>query len=173
MHPPRPQRHSVDPDHLTLATPCPPDHRLRFGVAKRHGPSRDAETRAIQLWLELELDRVPGEGAGRSIGRAVAAVGRAADRQWAAKDPEREFADSRGRRSGAEVIMTDKLIDRRPEILGGRPVFSGKRVPVRILMEHLEAGDRLDEFLDDYPTVTRDQAVKLLERAKTELVDYH
>ena len=69
--------------------------------------------------------------------------------------------------------MTDKLIDRRPEILGGRPVFSGKRVPVRILMEHLEAGDRLDEFLDDYPTVTRDQAVKLLERAKTELVDYH
>ena len=37
-------------------------------------------------------------------------------------------------------------------------------------MEHLEAGDRLDEFLDDYPTVTRDQAVKLLERATTALV---
>ncbi len=66
--------------------------------------------------------------------------------------------------------MTDKLIDRNPEILGGTPVFRGTRVPVRILMEHLEAGDRLDEFLDDYPTVTRDQAVELLERATTALV---
>ena len=66
--------------------------------------------------------------------------------------------------------MTDKLIDRDPEILGGTPVFSGTRVPVRILMEHLEAGDRLDDFLDDYPTVSRDQAVELLERATTMLV---
>ena len=61
--------------------------------------------------------------------------------------------------------MIDKLIDRNPEILGGTPVFAGTRVPVRVLMEHLEAGDRLDEFLDDFPTVTRDQAVALLERA--------
>ena len=61
--------------------------------------------------------------------------------------------------------MIDKLIDRNPEILGGTPVFAGTRVPVRILMEHLEAGDRLDEFLDDFPTVTREQAVALLERA--------
>ena len=67
--------------------------------------------------------------------------------------------------------MTDKLIDRNPGILGGTPVFSGTRVPVRILMEHLEAGDRLDEFLEDYPTVTRDQAVAVLERAKAILVD--
>ena len=52
--------------------------------------------------------------------------------------------------------MADRLIDRNPDILGGTPVFSGTRVPVRILMEHLEAGDRLDEFLDDYPTVTRE-----------------
>ena len=54
--------------------------------------------------------------------------------------------------------MIDKLIERSPETLGGTPVFAGTRVPVRILMEHLEAGDRLDEFLDDFPTVTRDQA---------------
>ncbi|WP_419166650.1 DUF433 domain-containing protein [Candidatus Palauibacter sp.] len=66
--------------------------------------------------------------------------------------------------------MTDKLIDRNPDILGGTPVFSGTRVPVRILMEHLEAGDRLDDFLDDYPTVSRDQAVELLELAATMLV---
>ncbi len=66
--------------------------------------------------------------------------------------------------------MTDKLIDRNPDILGGTPVFSGTRVPVRILMEHLEASDRLDEFLDDYPTVSRKQAVELLERATMILV---
>lgn len=43
-------------------------------------------------------------------------------------------------------------------------MFAGTRVPVRILMEHLEAGDRLDDFLADYPTVTRAQAVGVLER---------
>ena len=62
--------------------------------------------------------------------------------------------------------MAGKLIDRNPAILGGTPVFSGTRVPVRILMDHLEAGDRLDDFLEDYPTVSRDQGVALLERAK-------
>lgn len=66
--------------------------------------------------------------------------------------------------------MTDKLIERNPNILSGTPVFFGTRVPVRILMEHLESGDRLDEFLDDYPTVSREQAIKVLERARTLLV---
>ena len=66
--------------------------------------------------------------------------------------------------------MTEKLIDRNPDILGGTPVFTGTRVPVRILIEHLEEGDRLDDFLDDYPTVTREQAVALLERATAQLV---
>jgi len=82
----------------------------------------------------------------------------------------RETADSGSQGSSTETIVTDKLIDRNPDILGGTPVFSGTRVPVRILMEHLEAGDRLDEFLDDYPTVTREQAVELLARATTALV---
>ena len=59
-----------------------------------------------------------------------------------------------------------ELIDRNPAILGGTPVFSGTRVPVRILMEHLEAGDRLDDFLEDYPTVSRGQAVAFLEHIK-------
>ena len=62
--------------------------------------------------------------------------------------------------------MSDGPIDRNPEILGGTPVFTGTRVPVRILMEHLEAGDNLDEFLLDFPSVSRDQAVAVLERAK-------
>lgn len=65
--------------------------------------------------------------------------------------------------------MTDTLINQDIDILGGTPVFSGTRVPIRILIEHLEAGDRLDEFLDSYPTVSRSQAIKVLERAKTML----
>ena len=66
--------------------------------------------------------------------------------------------------------MADELIERNPNILGGTPVFAGTRVPVRILMEHLEAGDSLDDFLDDYPTVSRHQAKALLERATVMLL---
>ncbi|MCY4459347.1 MAG: DUF433 domain-containing protein [Albidovulum sp.] len=65
--------------------------------------------------------------------------------------------------------MAKAPIDRNPEILGGTPVFSGTRVPVRILIEHLEAGDRLDDFLEDYPTVSREQAIAVLRHAKTML----
>lgn len=73
-------------------------------------------------------------------------------------------------RTRVEATVTEKLISRNPDVLGGTPVFSGTRVPVRILMEHFEAGDRLDDFLDDYPTVTREQAVGLLARATAQLV---
>lgn len=59
--------------------------------------------------------------------------------------------------------MTHSIITRDPETLGGTPVFAGTRVPVRILLEHFEAGDRIDDFLDDYPTVTREQAHAFLE----------
>ena len=65
--------------------------------------------------------------------------------------------------------MADKVIDRRVDVLGGTPVFSGTRVPVRILIEYLEAGDRLDDFLDSFPTVSRSQAIEVLERAKAVL----
>ena len=47
--------------------------------------------------------------------------------------------------------MQSKAICSNPDILGGTPVFSGTRVPVRILIEHLEAGDRIDDFLDKLP----------------------
>ena len=63
--------------------------------------------------------------------------------------------------------MPDTLINRDPEILGGTPVFFGTRVPVRILIDYLEAGDPLDEFLDNHPTVSRGQAVGVLERVKS------
>ena len=67
--------------------------------------------------------------------------------------------------------MADKVIDRRTDILGGTPVFSGTRVPVRILIEYLEAGDRLDDFLDSFPTVSRSQAIEVLERVKATLAE--
>jgi uncharacterized protein (DUF433 family) len=57
-----------------------------------------------------------------------------------------------------------------PEILGGTSVFVGTRVPVRILFEHLEAGDSLEVFLEDFPSVRRELAVQVLEDAKTALV---
>ena len=68
------------------------------------------------------------------------------------------------------IPMTDTLIERNPDILGGTPVFAGTRGPVRILMEHLEAGDRLDDFLTDYAAVSRRQAVALPKRATKMLV---
>lgn len=58
------------------------------------------------------------------------------------------------------------LVRSDPEILGGIAVFAGTRVPVRILFEFLSAGDSLDKFLDAYPSVTRDQAVAVLELAE-------
>jgi len=58
------------------------------------------------------------------------------------------------------------VIHRDPGILGGTPVFVGTRVPVRILFEYLEAGDSLDVFLDEFPSVRREQAVAALELAR-------
>ncbi|HET7436997.1 MAG TPA: DUF433 domain-containing protein [Thermoanaerobaculia bacterium] len=52
-----------------------------------------------------------------------------------------------------------------PEILGGTPVFVGTRVPVRILLDYLEGGEPLEEFLENYPSVSREQAVGFLEEA--------
>ena len=57
-----------------------------------------------------------------------------------------------------------------PEILGGTPVFIGTRVPVRIIFEHLEAGDSLEVFLEDFPSVRRQLAIDVLEDAKMALV---
>jgi uncharacterized protein (DUF433 family) len=52
-----------------------------------------------------------------------------------------------------------------PQILGGTPVFVGTRVPLRNLIDYLEGGQSLDEFLDDFPSVSRDQAIAALEAA--------
>ena len=57
------------------------------------------------------------------------------------------------------------LITIDPEILGGQTVFTGTRVPVESLFDHLEAGYSLDTFLEDFPTVKKEQAIALLECA--------
>jgi uncharacterized protein (DUF433 family) len=62
------------------------------------------------------------------------------------------------------------IVVRDPDILGGTPVFVGTRVPVQNLVDYLAAGDTLDEFLGDFPTVRREQAKAFLERAKEALL---
>lgn len=63
------------------------------------------------------------------------------------------------------------IIVKDPGILGGTPVFRGTRVPFQTLLDYLEGGDTLNEFLDDFPTVSRDAAIAALELAKSLIVD--
>ncbi len=65
---------------------------------------------------------------------------------------------------------TSPVIHSDPDILGGTPVFLGTRVPLRALLDYLEAGDSLNEFLEDFPSVTREQAVSSLRLAERMLV---
>jgi uncharacterized protein (DUF433 family) len=59
-----------------------------------------------------------------------------------------------------------RVVHSDPDILGGTPVFIGTRVPVKTLLDYLKAGDSLDVFLDHFPSVTRDQAIGVLELAR-------
>jgi uncharacterized protein (DUF433 family) len=68
------------------------------------------------------------------------------------------------------VATTPLPIQSDPEIMGGATVFTGTRVPVQTLLDYLEAGDPLDEFLEDFPSVARAQAIAVLELAKDMLV---
>ncbi len=62
------------------------------------------------------------------------------------------------------------VIAKDPEIMGGLPCFSGTRVPVKNLFDYLEAGDPLNDFLEDFPSVTREQAVVVLEQSRQALL---
>jgi uncharacterized protein (DUF433 family) len=64
------------------------------------------------------------------------------------------------------MANSNLVVHRDPEILGGTPVFVGTRVPIKILFDYLEAGDSLEVFLDEFPSVTRAQAVAALELAR-------
>ena len=66
-------------------------------------------------------------------------------------------------------MLPSNVIVRNPAILSGEPVFRGTRVPFKSLTDYLEHGRTLDEFLEDFPGVTRDQAISALEEARSSL----
>ena len=70
--------------------------------------------------------------------------------------------------------MTSKIsvVHSDPDILGGVPVFVGTRVPIKTLLDYLESGDSLNEFLDHFPSVGREQAIATLGLAKEMLIAY-
>ena len=70
------------------------------------------------------------------------------------------------------MTSTLRVVHSDPDILGGTPVFVGTRVPMKTLLDYLEAGDSLDEFLNHFPSVHREQAIAVLELAKEMLTAY-
>jgi len=72
---------------------------------------------------------------------------------------------------GSNLISMDTpVISRSPDVMGGTPVFSGTRVPVQTLLDYLQAGDSIDDFLAGFPSVSREQVINFLEQAKDRLV---
>ena len=66
--------------------------------------------------------------------------------------------------------MEKPVIFRNPDVMGGTLVFAGTRVPVQTLLDYLEAGESIDDFLDGFPSVSRTQVISFLEQAKNHLV---
>ena len=66
--------------------------------------------------------------------------------------------------------MKKAVISRNPAVMGGTPVFSGTRVPVQTLLDYLESGESIDDFLAGFPSVNREQVIEFLEQAKDRLV---
>ena len=69
-----------------------------------------------------------------------------------------------------KISDLSKILRSDPEILGGTPVFVGTRVPVKSLFDHLEAGESIDDFIEGFPSVRREQVIALLERSRQELL---
>jgi uncharacterized protein (DUF433 family) len=67
--------------------------------------------------------------------------------------------------------MKQSVVSCTAEVMGGAPVFFGTRVPVQTLLDYLEAGESIDDFLKGFPSVTREQVVTFLEQAKDRLVE--
>jgi uncharacterized protein (DUF433 family) len=68
------------------------------------------------------------------------------------------------------MLNDSSIISASPEIMGGTPVFASTRVPVQTLLDYLKAGESIDDFLDGFPTVTKEQVIALLEEAEKQLV---
>lgn len=68
------------------------------------------------------------------------------------------------------LLMSQPIITCSPDILGGTPVFTGTRVAVQTLLDYLEGGETIDDFLEGFPTVKREQVIAFLEEAKARMV---
>ena len=68
------------------------------------------------------------------------------------------------------MAKNSQVITRSPEIMGGTPVFTGTRVPVQTLLDYLKAGESINDFLDGFPTVTREQVISFLNEAERQFV---
>jgi len=66
--------------------------------------------------------------------------------------------------------MSKQIITSSPDVMGGTPVFAGTRVPVQTLLDYLKAGETIDDFLDGFPTVTRQQVIAFLEEAEEQII---
>ena len=73
--------------------------------------------------------------------------------------------------AGMKTETSTTVISRSPDVMSGASVFAGTRVPVQSLLDYLAGGHPLEEFLDDFPTVRREQTVELLRRLKETLAD--
>lgn len=65
--------------------------------------------------------------------------------------------------------MNERVVSISIEVMGGTPVFRGTRVPIETLIDHLKAGDSIDDFLEGYPTVSRQQVIDFLEQAERQM----
>ena len=68
------------------------------------------------------------------------------------------------------AAVSENVIIKDPNILGGEPVFRGTRVPFKVLIDYLEGGDTLDQFLEEYPSVSRELAIGAIEKARLTLI---
>jgi uncharacterized protein (DUF433 family) len=66
--------------------------------------------------------------------------------------------------------MKQPVVSRNPEVMGGAAVFHGTRVPVQTLLDYLEAGESIDDFLEGFPTVTRERVIAFLEEARDRVI---
>ena len=67
--------------------------------------------------------------------------------------------------------MSERLVVTDPEVMGGTPVFAGTRVPIQTLIDYLQADQTIEDFLDGFPTVTREQVLRFLEAARDRLAE--
>lgn len=75
-----------------------------------------------------------------------------------------------GRAFRYHTFMKERIITASPDVMGGTPVFANTRVPVQTLLDYLKAGESIDDFLEGFPTVTKEQVIAFLQEAEEQIV---